>query len=59
MMIDKFESRIAQTDDRINRARQTATDQDPKLGMFVRSGLKKFRRQRLEDLRKLMRQRPS
>ena len=57
MIIDTLKDRIAQTDSRINRAKEATSDQDPKLGMFVRSGLRRFRRQRLDDLRKLLRQR--
>lgn len=57
MIIDTLKDRIAQTDSRINRAKEATADEDPKLGMFVRSGLRRFRRQRLDDLRKLLRQR--
>ncbi|MEQ9315592.1 MAG: hypothetical protein RLN72_07055 [Henriciella sp.] len=57
MIIDTLKDRIAQTDSRINRAKEATSGQDPKLGMFVRSGLRRFRRQRLDDLRKLLRQR--
>lgn len=58
MMINKLEDRISRTDERIHRAQASTATHDPKLGLFLRSGLKKFRQQRLEDLRKLMRQRP-
>ena len=54
MITDRFEDRLNETDDRIKDA--TTTD-NPSFGRFIRSGLKKFRRQRFEHLRKLMLQR--